>query len=314
MSLAPGETVVCTFTNAKLGKIVIQKQAVGGDGTFAFSGDLGGFDLKTANGLAKKDFFDLPAGTYAVGESVPAGWDLTGARCTDGSNPNAINLAAGEEVTCVFANTRRGSLAVVKQATGGDGSFAFASQALGAFSLATSGGTAQQVFANLVPGSYDLVESAQAGWSLTGATCSDGSSPVSVQLEPGENVTCTFANTGFGSLTIVKIAENGNATFPFVSQALGDFSLTTVGSVFRGATQRAFPNLPAGSYDIQAPQPAGWVFVSASCSDGSDPANIVLEVAENVTCTYVSKPAPTALDEVDEPGLFNKMFLPLIER
>ena len=36
--------------------------------------------------------------------------------------------------------------------------------------------------------------------------------------------------------------------------------------------------------------------------------------AEDVTCTYVSRPEPTALDEIDEPELFNRMFLPLIGR
>ena len=39
---------------------------------------------------------------------------------------------------------KRGSLTVVKQAVGGDGTFAFASPALDSFSLTTVGGTAQR--------------------------------------------------------------------------------------------------------------------------------------------------------------------------
>ena len=50
---------------------------------------------------------------------------------------------------------------------GGDGTFPFASQALGGFNLTTVNGTAQQIFSNLVPGAYDLSESVPAGWDLT---------------------------------------------------------------------------------------------------------------------------------------------------
>ena len=75
---------------------------------------------------------------------MPAGWDLTGATCTDGSNPGSINLAPGEDVICTFQNTKRGSLTVVKNTVGGDGVFTYTSQTLGGFALTTTGGTAQQ--------------------------------------------------------------------------------------------------------------------------------------------------------------------------
>ena len=130
----------------------------------------------------------------------------------------------------------------------------------------------------------------------------------------GETVTCTFTNTKLGGITIVKIAENGNGIFPSLSQSLGDFPLTKTGSLSRGTAQGYFPDLAACVYDMQAPQPTGWVFVSQSCSGGSNPEAIDLGVGEDVTCTYVSKPEPTALDEIDEPEQFNRMFLPLIGR
>ena len=61
---------------------------------------------------------------------MPAGWDLTSATCSDGSDPGSISLAAGENVTCTFTNTKRVDT-IVKQAVGGDGGFRFTSQTLG---------------------------------------------------------------------------------------------------------------------------------------------------------------------------------------
>ena len=76
---------------------------------------------------------------------------------------------------------------MVKRAVGGDGSFAFASQALGNFSLATVNGVAQRNFPNLAPGTYDLSESVPVSWTLSSATCSDGSSPASINLARGRD-------------------------------------------------------------------------------------------------------------------------------
>ena len=45
--------------------------------------------------------------------NLPAGWNLTGATCSDGS-PTAIDLAPGETVTCTFTDARRGHIIVDK--------------------------------------------------------------------------------------------------------------------------------------------------------------------------------------------------------
>ncbi|WP_263405599.1 prealbumin-like fold domain-containing protein [Wenzhouxiangella sp. AB-CW3] len=49
----------------------------------------------------------LPPGTYAVSETVPNGWRLDSATCDDGSPVSAIELEAGESVTCTFNNSQR---------------------------------------------------------------------------------------------------------------------------------------------------------------------------------------------------------------
>jgi hypothetical protein len=192
--------VTCTFTNTKLATLTIVKNTVGGDGSFDFTSQTltpASFSLTTVSGTAQQSFNNLKPGTYDVSETVPAGWDLTNAVCSNGSSPSSIGLAAGENVTCTFVNTKQASLTVVKNTAGGDGSFDFTSQTLtpASFSLTTVSGTAQQSFNNLKPGTYDVSETVPSGWLLTSATCSDGSDPNSISLAAGENVTCTFVNS-----------------------------------------------------------------------------------------------------------------------
>jgi hypothetical protein len=47
--------------------------------------------------------------------------------------------------------------------------------------------------AHLPPGTYSVSELTTSGWTTT-ASCSDGSPPSAIALDPGETVTCTFTN------------------------------------------------------------------------------------------------------------------------
>ena len=185
------------------GSITVVKQT-NPDGSaqkFEFDTDYGS-NFSLADG-EQNDSGDLVAGTYSVAEvNIPAGWSLTSATCSDQSNPNSINLAAGEHVTCTFTNTQEetpppapGSITVVKQ-TNPDGSaqkFEFDTDYGSNFSLADG---EQNDSGDLVAGTYSVAEvNIPAGWSLTSATCSDQSNPNSINLAAGEHVTCTFTNT-----------------------------------------------------------------------------------------------------------------------
>lgn len=108
-ALDAGETVTCVFVNtedtAADGTITILKQASPSDTgqSFDFTGDLGNFSLLHGEFNVET----LPPGTYAVDETVPDGWQLDSAVCEDGSPVDAIELAAGENVTCTFTNSQR---------------------------------------------------------------------------------------------------------------------------------------------------------------------------------------------------------------
>ena len=91
------------------GTITIVKITEGGAGTFSFtSATLGSFDLTTslADTPVSKVFSGLDPGIYGVAEGALAdGWSVASMSCSDGSSPAAINLSAGENVTCTFTNS-----------------------------------------------------------------------------------------------------------------------------------------------------------------------------------------------------------------
>ena len=76
------------------------------------------FDATHSNTQSLDDV--VPGSGYSVAESVPSGWDQTGATCDDGSPVSNIAVSAGETVTCTFTNRKRGQIVAVKDATPND--------------------------------------------------------------------------------------------------------------------------------------------------------------------------------------------------
>src|SRR5262249_7100735 len=118
VSVSPGETVTCTFTFVKRGKIIVDESTLpaGDPQLFAFTLSRGpaavSADFSLADASAQYESASLRSGTYAVSQTNPAGWDFTGATCSDGSAPSAVVLAPGEVVTCVFHNVKRGRILI----------------------------------------------------------------------------------------------------------------------------------------------------------------------------------------------------------
>ncbi len=210
--LDEGETVTCVFINTELGAaegtISILKQASPSDTgqSFDFSGDLGDFSLLHG------EFFVVTQspGVYAVSETVPAGWQLDSATCDDGSPVDAIDLEAGENVTCVFINSQLGgadgTITILKQANPTDTgqSFDFTGD-LGNFSLIHG----ESIVETRAPGVYGVSETVPSGWQLDSANCDDGSPADAIDLEAGEDVTCTFNNSMQASAVSVPIFSKG---------------------------------------------------------------------------------------------------------
>jgi uncharacterized protein (TIGR03437 family) len=304
ITIVAGATTTCTFLNTQQGaSIRVVKNTVGGNGTFAFTSNFGLTSLTTVGLTASQTFSGLtPGGSYSVSETVPTGWTQTSATCTNGT-PAAITVVAGATTTCTFLNTQAtqtGSIRVVKNTVGGDGTFTFTGT-LGLTSLTTIGGTASQTFSSLTPGSnFSVSETVPTGWTQTSASCTNGT-PAAITVVAGATTTCTFINTkaasSTGSITVVKNTVGGNGTFAFTSN-FGLKSLTTRGTTTTGSASQTLSGLLAGgSYSVSETVPAGWTQTSASCTNGT-PAAITVAAGLTTTCTITNTMAATTMPDL----------------
>ncbi len=292
ISLSAGETVTCTFENTQRGQIIVEKMVISEDPgagsvsfTFNTSYGLGSFSLTDGG---QDDSGYLIPGTYLVSESALEGWDMTGVSCSDGSGPANIELAVGEVVTCTFENTQRGQIIVEKTVIdddpgAGDILFTFnTSYYLDSFSLKDGESDSSGY---LVPGGYSVSESALEGWDQTSVCCSDDSGPGSIDLSPGEVVTCTFENTQRGQIIVEKTVVSddpaaGDVPFTFTTNYdVESFALTG------GDADRSGHLIP-GAYSVSESALEGWDLTGVICTDGSEPGNIELGAGEVVTCTF----------------------------
>ena len=287
--VAPGGTTTCTFTNAQTGSITVVKNTASGNGTFAFTSNFGVASLTTTAGTASQTVNNLIVGSsYSISEILPVGWAQTSATCTNGT-PAAITVATGLTTTCTFTNAPAGSITVVDNTVGGNGTFAFTSN-FGLTSLTTLGNTASQTFSGLTPGgAYSVSETVPAGWTQTSATCTSGT-PAAVTVTASATTTCTFNNTlQQGSITVVKNTLGRNGTFGFHSN-FGLTSLTTVG----GTASQTFNGLtPGGAYSVSEKAAAGWTQTSATCTSGT-PAAITVVAGQTTICIITNTTTTTA--------------------
>ncbi|HWH97625.1 MAG TPA: hypothetical protein VNS80_04595, partial [Pseudolysinimonas sp.] len=132
ITLDPGETVICTFTNSAWGVLVVDKVTVPtkSDVDFGFSWAADG-EAGTAFTLADEDnpYTTIPIapGTYTVTEDAKSGWALTGLVCTDPAEDDTdpvvdgatatVHVGLGETVLCTYTNAQRGPLEFDKVVT-----------------------------------------------------------------------------------------------------------------------------------------------------------------------------------------------------
>jgi hypothetical protein len=302
LTLGPGQQVTCTFTNTRQAHIVIDKVTVP-------AGDTTGFDFELAGGPPSlNQSFSLTGATvphnsgpvqpdsgYSITETMPSGWDLTSATCSDGSPVDDIDLDPGETVTCTFTDTiRTGSIQVCKDAQPDDTS---------QWDLTLHGPTpgthddladgACHTFSDLLPGSYNLSETSQAGYASTvscAAKGSDHDDDIFFTLDPGEHVTCTFTNTQQARIVIDKVTEPAGFGTAFHFSLTGGPSALDQTFSLTDATQPydTGPIVPGAGYSVAETVSTGWDLTSATCGDGSHPADIHLDPGETVTCTFTN--------------------------
>jgi len=301
--LQAGEQVTCTFTNTKRGTITVEKHTVpsGSAQEFSFTSNFMG-NFKLVDGGSKTSDPLVPGTAYSVSETSPAGWDLTGFVCDDQSLPSAINLAAGEHVTCTATNVQRGHIAVDK--------VTFPSGSNQSFSFELKGGpdTVNQSFplkdadapydsGALKPGTYTVEEiNLPAGWKLTNLVCTGTGAAFSydkakatIELAAGGSVVCTYTDTQGGRIEIEKqtLPDGSSATFDFtgaITATLGDGGWSGV-------------NVDPGTYYVTESAKTGWDLTDITCSDptsnssgviGTGVATFVAAPGETVRCVYTN--------------------------
>lgn len=308
--LSFGDTKSCVITNTyKFGKIVIEKQTLPNKSKEKFAFDTNySRDFELSDGQ-KNESEKLVAGTYAVREKMTNGWDLSSAVCSDHSPINAIVVAGGETVTCVFTNAKRGHLVVDKITNPTHDETQFGITASGTGSI-TGGG--KGVISNdtskdyeVTPGVYTVDETDHDGWQESSNTCRG------VVVGAGETKRCTITNTQLGEITLVKKTVGGDGEFHF---ALSGKSLPKSATIetSHGEGMETFSNVdPQNNYSIVENVPQGWRLDDAICkakvlhddddrrfqgeSDEQDednhtidPRHIRVSAGGHVTCTFTN--------------------------
>ena len=317
-----GETVQCTFTNTKLGQIKVIKVANpvtpsppgGGTNAELFAVDIAGptsdsLQVSSDNSPQVSDWLEL--GSYAVTEQAKTGWSQKSIVCKDQNNndedPAAINLEAGDVVTCTITNDKWGKIEVTKRAvdpdTAANQALAFHYDISGTPGLDVSKAGGPQTL-DVPPGEYDIAEVVPAGWTDPPSwhRCFDNgvgidTIPAHVVVDPGETIRCYYDNVQKGKITIEKSAVGGDGDFGF-SGDLGSFTLTTTG----GTASQPFADLVPGDFTIEETAlPDHWVFSGVSCTsllgssidDSAKPkVKITLMPGDEVTCTYTNTKKP----------------------
>ena len=266
----------------------------------------------------------IPAGTYAVTERVNGGFIPGAGTCVRPAiandtpvSANALVVGPGDAWECTFTNVQKGTIEIVKrtvqEGTTTAQQFTFTRPAGlggGTFDL---GKDEQQQFLQVAPGAYAFAEQVPAGWALTDMACTESggtnSTPttppgaiggvvtppaVTVNVDPGETVRCTFTNTELGSITIEKIARPAatGTTFSFTSAELGPFSLANDAD---GTDTEPFADLLPGTYEVtETDDNPAWVLTGLTCTTGGTgstatrTATVTLTAGASVTCTYTN--------------------------
>ena len=125
--LDPGENITVTYTNTKMGRIIVEKQTSpdGSSQLFAFDPSWSNQDFQLKDDQKQNSGYLTP-GSYSVTELVQDGWRLTnieivsgdadrGSRVDVANRKATIDLDPGENIRVRFRNEQLGKIIVEKQ-------------------------------------------------------------------------------------------------------------------------------------------------------------------------------------------------------
>lgn len=110
ITVQSGQTITCTFTNTKLGTLIVRKvtnpdpDLTQSSFPFTTSGGLSPAAFALKNGEIQTFSNLTPGNGYKVSEQPPLGWQLSNVSCTNSRTITNIRIDPGETVTCTFTN------------------------------------------------------------------------------------------------------------------------------------------------------------------------------------------------------------------
>lgn len=329
------------FTASSTGTITVDKvvsPSIGDTGKFNLIVDGTVYATDIGNG-GTTGSVTLPTGSYTVSETAGTGTDLADYSstysCTNelsgsGTITPSFAVTAGDHITCTFTNVRLGSITIVKDARpDSTQAFTFTGNMTGEdnanFTLTDDGihpDLASRTFSGLSEGTYTVTEPNVKNWKLVNVSCVGGSDTDThnrsavINLQPGENVTCTFTNKGRPSIVVTKYNDlnrngqydEGEPTLPgwdmtltsgrqceevnFLDQLSArtlendgcNSNLTSVTQSTDGDGTTTFNGLRARkTYTLSETQQTGWHLSNITCNYGEGSVGTAVEDAYVIT-------------------------------
>ncbi len=306
VTVISGETITCTVTNTKQGKLEIEKQSLGGTGSFDITASGVGspivYTISTGSSNPNSETKDVAPGTYTISETAPNGWTLDSIVCEgNGSQDSRAVVVSGETTKCTVINKSLGSITIEKKVVGGNGEtfdFTLTDPQSANITLAPSSlGDGDTTTAPDLPigTGYTITEAVPPGWTLTvsGDNCSQNGNTAKAEVKANETTTCVFTNTRqTGSIKIEKKVVGGNGeTFDFTLTDPQSANIALTPSSLGDGGTVTVSDLPTGAgYTITETVPAGWTLAVSgdNCSQNGNMVTAEVLANETTTCVFTN--------------------------
>ncbi|HOY46867.1 MAG TPA: SdrD B-like domain-containing protein, partial [Candidatus Dojkabacteria bacterium] len=263
------------------------------------------FDLK-AERITKSGgwyrFDNIGPGLYKVEEETKTGWQAIT------STFHTFTATSGQDKNYDFGNISQGKIIVDKITIPANDPKKFDFELI---DIATGQTTPFKLTDQENPwemdvqqGVYSVDELLPSGWHKNWHCISSNGNDernLSINIEPGETVTCTFTNTKLGSIKVIKDAKpNSNELFDFTftTGTIHDFTLQDNSNNHDGHKNwELIEDLPSMTYTLMEKPEQDWELINIRCdSNYTKPFNvdgqsvvIRLQPGEDMVCTFTNE-------------------------
>jgi hypothetical protein len=330
IDLDPGENIACTYTNTQTGTItIIEDTTPNGPQNFSYvtTGltpiNFALDDDTDATLSNTRVYSNVVPGSYTVTENTASEFLLGNLACSDPDNGTTVNLStraatidldSGESIICIYTNIQRGTITIIKDTVPNNAqNFGYVANGLVPLNFVLDDDSDPllpntRIYSNVAPGNYTVTENLIPGFRLTSLVCIDPDNGsmvnlttriVTIDLDAGENITCTYTNFQTGSITIIEdTLPNGPQNFVYATIGLipANFALDDDADILL-TNIRVYTNIVPGSYSVTQNIPVGFSLTGLLCVDPDNgttinlatrTATIDVDAGETIVCTYTN--------------------------